>query len=131
METQMDDQTVFDRITELDDARQKATLAGDFDQVEAILGSSLRYVHGSAVDEDKALYLQRLRDGFYQYKGMTPIRRDFRRFGDTVLVHGDMQIHVVVDGNEKNFKGRYLQVWAREGGDWKFVAWETTPMPAG
>ncbi|MGH1359442.1 MAG: nuclear transport factor 2 family protein [Burkholderiaceae bacterium] len=127
----MDDQAIFDHITALDDARQAATIAKAFDQVEAVLGSSLRYVHGSATDEDRSLYLERLRQGFYDYKAMKPIRRDFRRFGDTVLVHGDMQIHVIVDGTEKNFTGRYLQVWAKEGADWKFVAWETTPIPAG
>jgi len=127
----MQDQAVFDHITELDNARQQATLAKDFDKVEGLLGSSLRYVHGSGTDEDKALYLERLRSGFYDYKGMNPLRRDFRRFGDTVLINGDMEIHVFVDGTEKNFKGRYLQVWTLEGGDWKFVAWETTPMPKG
>lgn len=127
----MQDQAVFDHITELDNARQAATVAKDFDAVEAIIGSSLRYIHGSGTDEDRGLYLERLRGGFYDYKSMTPIRREFRRFGDSVLVHGDMQIHVIVDGTEKNFKGRYLQVWANEGADWKFVAWETTPLLAG
>lgn len=127
----MNDQQLFEHITALDDARQRHTVAKQFDEVDKVLGSTLRYVHGSGTDEDRALYLDRLRSGYYDYLGMTPRRREFRRFGSTVLVHGDMQIHVIVDGTEKNFQGRYLQVWAEQGGDWKMVAWETTPMPLG
>ena len=126
----MKDQEIFDHLTELDNERQRATIAGEIDKVEAVLGSSLRYVHGSGTDEDRDLYLQRLRDGFYDYQDMKPIRRDFRKFGDTVLVNGDMQIHVIVNGTEKNFTGRYLQVWVLEANAWKFVAWETTPIAA-
>ena len=124
----MKDQEIFDHLTELDNERQRATIAGEIDKVEAVLGTSLRYVHGSGTDEDRDLYLQRLRDGFYDYKDMKPIRRDFRKFGDTVLINGDMQIHVIVNGTEKNFTGRYLQVWALQADAWKFVAWETTVL---
>ena len=125
----MNDEELFDRITRNDNARQQATLAGDFDQVERFLGSSLRYVHGSGTDEDRALYLERLRTGHYRYQNLEPLRREFRRFGDTVLVHGDIRIHVIVQGNEKDFRSRYLQVWAREDDDWKMVAWQSTPLP--
>ncbi|MEZ5738730.1 MAG: nuclear transport factor 2 family protein [Burkholderiaceae bacterium] len=124
----MSDQTLFDDITARDDARQKATLAKDYDTVEGLLGSSLRYVHGSGTDEDRKLYLERLRGGYYDYTNRTALRREFRRFGDTILVHGDMRIHVIVNGVEKDFNGRYLQVWALEAGDWKMVAWQTTPL---
>jgi len=127
----MSDDAIFKTIEQLDDARKKATLAKDIDKVEPFIGSSLRYVHGSGTDEDRDMYLSRLREGFYDYHAMDTLRRDFRRFGDTVFVHGDTRIHVVVNGTEKDFKGRYLQVWAKEGADWKMVAWQTTPLPAG
>ncbi|MEZ5660121.1 MAG: nuclear transport factor 2 family protein [Burkholderiaceae bacterium] len=126
----MSDASVFAQITELDEARQRATLAKDIDSVAGIIGATLRYVHGSGTDEDRDLYLQRLREGFYDYRGLKVSRREFRRFGETVLVHGDIAIHVVVNGNEKNFVSRYLQVWADEGGAWQMIAWQSTPMPS-
>ncbi|MCP5266980.1 MAG: nuclear transport factor 2 family protein [Burkholderiaceae bacterium] len=126
----MSDQQVFDTITALDEERLRLTVAGDIDAVEKTIGSSLRYVHGSATDEDRALYLERLRNGYYDYKSLENLRREFRRFGDTVLVHGDLKIHVVANGNERSFTSRYLQVWAKEGGQWKFVSWQTTMIPA-
>lgn len=125
----MTDQTVFDEITRLDEARQQATLSKDIDAVAGILGATLRYVHGSGTDEDRDLYLQRLREGFYDYRGLKVSRREFRRFGDTVLVHGDIAIHVFVQGNEKRFDSRYLQIWANESGAWRMVAWQSTPLP--
>lgn len=124
----MTDEQLFQTLTELDDRRQRATLAHDFDTVAEIVGTTLRYVHGSGTDEDRDLYLKRLREGYYQYQAMEPLRREFRRFGDVVLVHGDMRIHVIVDGNERDFKGRYLQVWALQEGSWRMVAWETTKL---
>ena len=125
----MTDQELFDHLTALDNERQRATMAKEIDKVDAMLGSTFRYVHGSGTDEDRDLYMERLRANFYDYKDMQPIRREFRRFGDTVLVHGDMSNHVIINGTEKKFTGRYLQVWTLEDGQWKFVAWETTVLP--
>ena len=125
----MTDQATFDEITELDNARTAATVGGDFDTVEKIIASTLCYVHGSGGAEDRELYVKRLREGFYDYKAQESVRRDFRKFGDVVLVHGDQRIHVIVNGNEKDFITRYLQVWVREAGDWKMAAWQSTPLP--
>lgn len=125
----MNDKAIFDAITERDNARLRATLNGDIDTVATIIGSSLRYVHGSGTDEDRTAYLKKLRDGFYQYEILESKKRDFRRFGETVLVHGDLKIKVHVNGTVKEFDNRYLQVWASEDGEWKMVAWESTPMP--
>ncbi len=122
---------VFKTIEERDDQRLKATLARDIDTVESLMGATMRYVHGSGADEDRTLYLQRLRDGYYRYHALEPKRREYRRFGDVVLVHGDVRIKVTVNANDRDFVSRYLQVWANEGGAWKMVAWESTPLPAG
>ncbi|MEZ5650816.1 MAG: nuclear transport factor 2 family protein [Burkholderiaceae bacterium] len=125
----MSDKSVFDQITSLDEARVRATLDKDFDAVAGVIGETLRYVHGSGTDEDRDLYMQRLREGFYDYRGLKVARREFRRFGQTVLVHGDIAIHVFVKGSERDFVSRYLQIWAEQNGEWKMVAWQSTPMP--
>lgn len=126
----MSDTALFEQIVELDEARQRATVAKDIDAVAGIIGATLRYVHGSATVEDRDLYLQRLREGFYDYRNLNVTRRELRRFGDTILVHGDIAIHVIVNGAEKNFVSCYLQVWALENGAWRMVAWQSTPRPA-
>ncbi len=125
----MNDESVFAEIAERDNARQQAMIAGDIDTVEDYIGSVLRYVHASGTDEDRTLYLKRLREGHYKYQSLEPKRRDFRRVGDTILVNGDMRIHVIVNGAKKDFTGRFLQIWANEDQQWKMIAWQTTRLP--
>lgn len=125
------DTTLFDLILTLDEARIDATLAGDAARLEPLIGRTLRYIHSSGTDEDRALYLQRVGDGFYDYHRLDSIARAFRHFGEVVLVNGDVAIDVTVrDKGRKQFRSRYLQAWALEDGNWKMVSWQSTPLPA-
>ena len=126
----MNDKDIIAEIEALDARRVGAILAGDFAALESLMGDNLRYVHSSAVDEDKTLYLEKLRSGHYVYKGLTTVRRDFRVLGDVVLVNGDVRIEVEVKGTSKVVMSRYLQVWARRAGGWRMVSWQSTPIPA-
>ena len=40
------------------------------------------------------------------------------------------RIEVEVDGKPKSLKLRYLNVWVKQAGAWKFVAWQSTSIPA-
>lgn len=126
----MTDEAVFQTIKELDQQRSQALLDGDIDRVETFLGSSLHYVHSSSTDEDRELYLKKLRDGFYQYKALEGSEQDYRRFGDTVVVNGLIRVHVIAGGNDKDFNARYTQVWVVQDSNWKMVSWQTTLLPA-
>lgn len=127
----MTETELFEHILALDEARVAATLAGDVARLGPLIGSSLRYVHSSGTDEDRSLYLERVGGGFYDYQRLTSIARAFRRFGEVVLVNGDVEIDVVVrEKGRKQFRSRYLQVWALENGSWRMVSWQSTPLPA-
>jgi len=125
----MNDPDIISAIEALDARRARATIEGDFAALDPLLGDDLRYVHSSAVDEDKALFLERLREGHYRYLGLEILKRDFRVIGDTVLVNGDVRIDVEAAGKTKVVMSRYLQVWARRPGGWQMVAWQSTPIP--
>jgi len=68
--------------------------------------------------------------GYYDYQGITQIRRSFRGYGDVVLVDGDVRIQVVVKSGARDFVSRYLQAWTRRDGRWQMVSWQSTPIPA-
>jgi ketosteroid isomerase-like protein len=125
----MNNQAVISEIEALDERRARATVECDLATLEPMLGDDLRYVHSSAVDEDKTLYLQRLRDGHYRYLGLTNMKRSVRVVGDVVLVNGDVRIEVEVDGKPKLVMSRYLQVWARRQAGWQMISWQSTPIP--
>ena len=117
-------------IEQADARRCAATIAKDAATLRELFGDDLLYVHSSATAEDKALYIERACTGFYDYRGITQIRREFRMFGDMALVDGDARIQVVVKSGAKDFVTRYLQVWARRNGSWQMVSWQSTPVPA-
>jgi hypothetical protein len=125
----MSDESVFKTIEAMDQERSQALLDGDIDKVETFIGSSLHYVHSSSTDEDRTIYLQRLRDGFYQYKALESSDKDYRKFGDCVIVNGLIRVHVIANGNDKDFNARYTQVWVTEDSAWKMVSWQTTLLP--
>jgi ketosteroid isomerase-like protein len=121
---------VISQIEAVDARRSQAVLTRDIATLKEILGEDLIYVHSSATAEDRALYLSRLADGFYDYRGFEVLARQYRVYGDTVLVNADVRIDVVVNGNAKLLMSRVCQAWTRREGRWQMVTWHSTPMPA-
>ena len=118
------------QIEALDNQRTQAILARDFTALEPLMGDDLRYIHSSAVQENKAEYLEKLTSGHYLYHGLDVQQREYRVLGDVVLVNGDLRIDVEVQGTRKVVLSRYLQVWARRASGWQMVSWQSVPVPA-
>ena len=118
------------QIEALDSQRAQAILARRFAELEPLLGDDLRYIHSSAVQENKTEYLDKLTNGHYLYHGLDVQQREFRVLGDVVLVNGDLRIDVEVKGTRKVVLSRYLQVWARRPRGWQMVSWQSVPVPA-
>jgi ketosteroid isomerase-like protein len=116
-------------ITSLDNQRTQAILTRNFKALEALMGDDLRYIHSSAVQENKTEYLDKLTSGHYFYHGLENQGREFRVLGDVVLVNGDLRIDVEVNGTRKNVLSRYLQVWAHRPSGWQMVSWQSVPVP--
>ena len=53
-----------------------------------------------------------------------------RVFGDTALVTGRAEIGAEIGGQPKTLRLRFLDVWTKTPQGWKFVAWQSTPLPA-
>ena len=125
----MSDQDTIQHIEALDARRLKAILMRDFAALEPLIGDDLRYIHSSAVQEDKKQYLDKLTSGHYLYHGLDLQNREFRVLDDIVLVNGDLRIDVEVKGTRKTVLSRYLQVWARRPSGWQMVSWQSVPVP--
>lgn len=121
---------IIAQIEKLDAERTRAAIAKDAATLSRLIGDDLRYIHSSATDENKALYIERVTTGHYDYKKLETVKRDFRVIGDTVLVNGDIRIELLLKGAPKSILSRYLQVWAKRGDSWQMVAWQSTPVPA-
>lgn len=113
----------------LDGRRAAATIAKDRGTLADLLAPELRYVHSSGTDENRDTYLERVCGGYYDYRALTTLRRDWRVHGAVALCNGDVRIEVIVQGKPKTIHSRYLQVWVRNAaGAWQMASWQSTPM---
>lgn len=119
------------RIARLEDARYQAMIARDLDALGRLLSDRLTYTHSTAQTESKAEYLASVAKGVFKYRDIKISERAIREVGGTVLVTGRITIDILIDGQPKLLQSRFLNVWAEEGGDWRMIAWQSTPIPAG
>ncbi len=119
------------RIAGLEDGRYQAMMARDLDALGRLLSDRLTYTHSNALTESKAEYLASVAKGVFKYRDIKVSERTIREAGGTVLVTGRITIDILIDGHPKLLQSRFLNVWAEEGGAWRMIAWQSTPIPAG
>lgn len=117
----------LDAVRSLEDARIAALCSQDAEALERLLSDSMVYVHSSGMIDTKGSFLGHVRNGPIQYK--TFERRDVEAHAageGTVLFRGEAAVTVEFDGNPLDLDFRYLAVWVKHGGGWRFEAWQST-----
>jgi ketosteroid isomerase-like protein len=122
--------TPSERIAALEEARYKAMIAGDLAGLGRFLSDRLTYTHSTALTESKSEYLASVGKGVFKYRDIKVSERQIREVAGAVLVTGRITIDILIDGQPKLLQSRFLNVWAEEGGEWRMVAWQSTPIPA-
>jgi hypothetical protein len=113
-----------------EERRYQAMVDGDLAALEQMFADELSYAHSSGARDTKAEYLEKLRTRYYVYKTAEhPVER-VEIVGDAALVVGRMTSDLLVDGTPKTIDNLALAVWTRASGDWKFLAYAPTSLPA-
>ncbi len=113
-----------------EDARYRAMLDGDATALGTLLHDELTYTHSDASRDGKESLLRRIADGALVYREIEhPVER-VALVGDTATVAGKMVASILVNGGPKRLDNRVLSVWVREGGTWRLLAFQPTPIPA-
>jgi ketosteroid isomerase-like protein len=120
-----------ERVAALEDARYRAMIAGDLEGLARYLSDRLTYTHSNALVESKAEYLASVGKGVFKYRDIKIAERQIRAASGAMLVTGRITIDILLDGQPKMLQSRFLNVWVEEGGDWRMIAWQSTPIPAG
>lgn len=113
-------------ILALDEARITAQVAADAETMERLFSDKLVYTHSNALVDTKRSYIDAIVGGKFAYKAIRRSDQQVHIYGDAALIAGKAEIDV----NDRTLRLRFLAVWAKEGGDWRFVGWQSTPMPA-
>ena len=116
-------------VLRADENRFEAMRKEDWNALDMALADDLTYVHSTARLESKAEHVANLRAGKPHYRGIAPRERRARVHGDIGVVTGVSEMHVERDGKEQRFTVRYLAVYAKTGGLWRMIAWQSTRVP--
>lgn len=122
--------TIEKDILALEDKRCTAMTKNDIAALEGMFHDDLIYTHSSAVVDTRASYLEALKSGHTRYHSVQRSDEKVRLYGDTALVTGRAIIDVTVKGEKKHLDTRFLDVWTKTPQGWKFVAWQSTKLPA-
>ena len=119
-------QTVID----LDRKRMQAMVAKDIATLESLLADDLVYTHSSARLDTKQSLIVGMTSGSTVYTAVEPSDVKAQDLGDTVVLTGVAQIKVTANGTPNAFGVRFTDVYARRGGRWQMVTWQSTRLPA-
>ena len=116
-------------IIDLDRKRMRAMAAKDVETLEDLLADDLIYTHSSARLDTKRSLIQAMVSGATVYTGVEPSDVKAQDLGDTVVLTGIAQIKVTANGNPLAFGVRFTDVYAKRGGRWQMVTWQSTKLP--
>ena|SRR4029079_8217927 len=119
---------VIGEIRALEDRRYRAMLAGDIAVLDDLFSDDLIYTHSKADYDDKRSYLHKVGTRYFTYIEITHPADRILVVDGAALVTGRMTAKVSVVGTIVPVDNRYLAVWVREQGAWKFVAYQPTPI---
>jgi ketosteroid isomerase-like protein len=118
-------------VRALEQRRHQAMLDADIAALDALLSERLVYTHSNASVDSKTSYLDKVRSKFFDYQEIVTEEEKIVIAGDVVFVFGRMVARVLTDTTvERRLNNRTLGAWAKEGGEWRFVAFQPTPIPS-
>jgi ketosteroid isomerase-like protein len=116
------------QILHMREALQKAIAAKDVARLRAIYAASFSHTHGSGKVDGRDARIVSVLAGEPTIEMAKVSELSIRvPNADTAIVAGKSPIRSMADGKDYDF--RWLQVWARVGGDWQLVASQATRLP--
>jgi len=112
-------------------ARVAALVANDFAALDRILGDDLTYTHSSAQTDGKQQFIATLKGGKTKYVSLDTLESQLRVYGNTAVMTGRMDVRILTNGQPVPLIPlKFTSVWVRRNGQWQFVAWQSTRVPA-
>lgn len=116
-------------IIELDRKRMVAMAEKDIATLNALLADDLIYTHSSARLDTKQSLIGNMQSGATVYSSVEPSDVVAQDCGDAVVLTGVARISVTSGGKPMQFGVRFTDVYARRGGQWQMVCWQSTKLP--
>ncbi|MBO6785077.1 MAG: nuclear transport factor 2 family protein [Alphaproteobacteria bacterium] len=118
-----------DDILQLEERRATAMVAADTAALDEIMHEELTYMHSTGGADTKAMYLDGVGTGAFDYQKVDAEDRTIKIHGDIALVFFHMKADIIIRGNPRFLDNRVLAVYVREGGAWKLLAVQSGAIP--
>jgi len=109
--------------------RCEAMIAADFGALDRLLSDQLTWTHASAHRDDKASFLTTLQAGRLRYLEIRRSEEQVRLHGKVAVVTGVADMRANINGEERQLRNRYTNVWAKSDEGWQMIAWQSTTVP--
>jgi ketosteroid isomerase-like protein len=116
-------------IIELDRRRMTAMAQKDYATLNELIADDLVYTHSTARLDTKQSLIGNMESGSTVYTSVVPSDVKAQDLGDSVVLTGTCRISVNAGGRPNNFGVRFTDVYARRGGRWQMVTWQSTRLP--
>jgi hypothetical protein len=120
-----------DEVLKREQQRVEYLMAGQIDELAAMLSPTLTYTHSSAALDTKEKFVESLRSKQTVYKSLK--HRDVQvRFPtpDVAILNGLSDIEVVNNGQAQQVFIRFTLVYVKRNGVWLMEAWHSARRPA-
>ena len=116
-------------IIDLDKKRMSAMAQKDIATLNELIADDLIYTHSSARLDTKQSLIGNMESGSTVYTSVVPSDVTAQDLGDTVVLTGSCRISVNSGGRANSFGVRFTDVYAKKGGRWQMVTWQSTRLP--
>lgn len=109
--------------------RCAAMRANDAAALDAVLDPRLHFSHATGAVDDKSAFLAKMAAGRIHYVGIAwSEEKVISLASNAALLTGRMTTEVCVEGVDKRLNNRVITAWSETGGDWRLVAFQSTPL---
>ena len=121
--------SVSSAVQAVEDRRWAAQIEGDADSLAALLADELTYTHSNGVVDSRDSYLEKVAEGFFDYRSEVRSDTAVTTIGDCAIVTGRVEFEVVVGGSRQvRLDSRYSTVLVQRDGRWLVVCYQSTPI---
>lgn len=119
-------------VLAVEKSRTTALVHADIQTLDKLLSDDLTYVHASGKVDTKASYLEAIRLGDLHYLSWEPKDLHVRLLSDSALLTGTYHVRAIdqrMQAESSDVHVIVLSVYAKRGGHWQQVAWQSTREP--
>jgi hypothetical protein len=116
-------------VADIEKQRFAALVSKDYTYLEKVLAGDLFYCHSNGLIDNKASFIQSIKEGKLTYLEMNPEELKVRIYGKTAVITGLCAAKVLSNGQQLNTRFRFTDVYVKSKAGWQMVSWQSLRVP--